>query len=131
MSTHTARFLISLAVLLLALFLAQPAAAFRCGTKLVKEGMHEQQVVAICGEPTAIRHLGYALRSYHPRVRRRPLPGLTEYYYPGFGVFAQEVLITEYIYNFGPRKKMQRLLFEAGFLASIEPIGYGYHEKKR
>ena len=129
MVTYNHRFLTGAAIMLLGLLVAEPAEAFRCGTKLVKEGMHEQQVIAICGEPAAIRHLGYALRPYTHRPRRSQ--GLTEYYYPGLGVYAQEVAITEYIYNFGPRKQMRRLVFEGGFLADIEAIGYGYHEKKR
>ncbi|MDH3266056.1 MAG: DUF2845 domain-containing protein [Gammaproteobacteria bacterium] len=113
---------------LLALLFAEPAAALRCGNKLVKEGMHEQQVIAICGEPTSMRHIGYALRSYDLRLRRRAAPGLTEYYFPGYAHLAQEVMITEYVYNFGPRKKMRRLLFEGGILVTVESIGYGYHE---
>lgn len=119
------------AAALLVLLLSEPAAALRCGNKLVKEGMHEQEVIAICGEPTSMRHLGYALRGYDLRLRRRVSPGLTEYYYPGYGYLAQEVMITEYVYNFGPRKKMRRLLFEGGMLVTIESIGYGYHEKQR
>jgi hypothetical protein len=39
------------AVLLLA---TDPAFAFRCGSKLVRDGMHEQQVIAACGEPTSV-----------------------------------------------------------------------------
>ena len=130
MMTCNYKLLSAAALLLVGLLAAEPAAAFRCGTKLVKEGMHEQQVIAICGEPTSIRHLGYALRPYDHRLRRRHSQGLTEYYYPGLGVYAQEVAITEYVYNFGPRRQMQRLVFEGGFLADIEAIGYGYHEKK-
>ena len=114
----------------LALLLAEPAAAFRCGNKLVKDGMHEQQVIAVCGEPDSIRHLGYALRSYSPPVRRRLGPGFTEYRYPGYGVYTQEVLITEFVYNFGPRRKMRRLLFEGGILVTIEDLGYGYRKKR-
>ena len=119
------------ALLLLALLFPDPAAALRCGNKLVKDGMHEQQVVAICGEPTSIRHLGYALRSFDFRIHRRVGPGVNVHRYPGYGVFTQEVMITEYIYNFGPRRKMRRLLFEGGLLVEIEDIGYGYHERKR
>ena len=123
----------SIALLLLVslgLLFAEPAAAFRCGNKLVKDGMHEQQVIAVCGEPDSIRHLGYALRSYSPPVRRRLGPGFTEYRYPGYGVYTQEVMITEFIYNFGPRRKMRRLLFEGGILVTIEDIGYGYRKKR-
>ena len=123
----------SICLLLLAslVFLfAEPAEAFRCGQKLVKDGMHEQQVIAICGEPDSVRHLGYALRSYSPPLRRRLGPGFTEYRYPGYGVYTQEVMITEFVYNFGPRRKMRRLLFEGGILVTIEDIGYGYIKKR-
>ena len=119
--------LITLPLLLL---MAEPAEALRCGNKLVKDDMHEQQVIAICGEPDSVRHLGYALRSYSPPIRRRLGPGFTQYRYPGYGVYTQEVAITEFIYNFGPRRKMRRLLFEGGLLVSIEDIGYGYHKKR-
>jgi len=119
-------------LLIVPLFLlfAEPAAALRCGNKLVKEGMHEQQVIAICGEPDSIRHLGYALRSYFPPASRRLGPGFTEYRYPGYGVYSQEVIITEFVYNFGPRRKMRRLLFEGSILVTIEDIGYGYHKSR-
>lgn len=131
MNIRIARPMIIAATLLFALFFAEPAAAFRCGTKLVQEGMHEIQVIAVCGEPTTMRHLGYALRSYDLRVRRRLSPGWTEYRSGGYGFYSQEVMITEYVYNFGPRKKMRRLIFEGGILVTIEQIGYGYHEKRR
>ena len=114
--------------LVVALLAAEPAAALRCGSKLVKDGMHEVQVVAVCGEPTTRRHLGYALRSYDYRLRQNVGPGWTEYHSPGYGLLALEVIITEYVYNFGPRKFMRRLIFEGGVLVSIETIGYGYRE---
>ena len=114
--------------LVVALLAAEPAAAFRCGSKLVKDGMHEVQVVAVCGEPTTRRHLGYALRSYDYRFRQNTGPGWTEYHSPGYGLLVQEVIITEYVYNFGPRRLMRRLIFEGGVLVTIETIGYGYRE---
>lgn len=130
MKTGFGKIIVPLLFVPLLLLLAEPAAAFRCGTKLVMEGMHEQQVLAVCGEPDSIRHLGYALRSYSPPVRRRLAPGFTEYRYPGYGVYMQEVMITEYVYNFGPRRKMRRLIFEGSILVRIEDIGYGYHKKR-
>ena len=123
----TAFVLLALPLLLL---MSEPAAAFRCGNKLVKDGMHEQQVIAICGEPDSARNLGYALRAYSPPLRRRLGRGLTVYRYPGYGVYTQEVMITEFVYNFGPRRKMRRLLFEGGILVTIEDIGYGYLKKR-
>ena len=118
------------AALIAALFLlaADPALAFRCGTKLVRDGMHEQQVIAACGEPSSVRHLGHTIRAYDYRYRMR-VGGLTYYRTPGVGHFATEVAITEFIYNFGPRKLMRRLIFEGSVLVEIETIGYGYIEK--
>lgn len=113
------------AILLLA---ADPALAFRCGGKLVRDGMHEQQVIAACGEPTSVRHLGRTVRAYDYRFRLRN-PGHIYYRTPGVGHFATEVIVTEFVYNFGPRKLMRRLIFEGSVLVEIETIGYGYIEK--
>jgi hypothetical protein len=111
-----------------ALLIAEPAEAFRCGNKLIKDGMHEAQVVAKCGQPTTVRDLGVAVRGYDYVYGRHLGPGWTEYTRPGLGGFVQEVVITEYVYNFGPRKLMRRLLFEGGVLVTIETLGYGYRE---
>ncbi len=118
----------AVACLLLALLATVPAHAFRCGNKLVREDMHEQQVRRACGEPTTVRHLGTAVRSVEIPTRRRLIPGVSTERYGYYGYYTQEVVITEYVYNFGPRKFMRRLLFEGGVLVSIEKIGYGYIE---
>jgi hypothetical protein len=115
--------------LIVVLFASTDAHAFRCGSKIVRDGMHEQQVVAICGEPTTRRVLGRALRGYDLPIVSEPLPGFTGRRYPGYGSYLQEVVITEYVYNFGPRKLMQKLIFEGGVLVEIDTIGYGYREK--
>ncbi len=128
---HNYRKSISLfAALLLSLLLAEPAAAFRCGNKLVIDGMHEQQVIAACGAPTTRRSLGYALRSFDLGTRHVS-PGWRGSYYPGYGYLTEEVMVTEYVYIFGPRKLMRRLIFEGGILVTIETIGYGYNERNR
>lgn len=106
------------------------AHALRCGRNLVKTDMHEAEVIKVCGEPTTARHLGYAVRGTYVPVRRHVGPGLSVERYPGYGHYAQEVMLTEYVYNFGPRKLMRRLLFEGGILVRIETLGYGYREKK-
>ena len=54
----TRKLLAPMIILIVALLAAEPAAAFRCGSKLVMDGMHEVQVVAICGQPTTYRNLG-------------------------------------------------------------------------
>lgn len=115
---------VSVAVLLM--LLATPAQAFRCGNKLVREDMHEQQVLVACGEPTTVRYLGTAVRNVHIPTRRTLVHGVSSERYGRYGYYTEEVVITEYVYNFGPRKFMRRLLFEGGVLVSIEKIGYGY-----
>ncbi len=104
------------------------AEALRCGNKIVRDGMHEVQVIAICGEPTTRRDIGRTLRGREiyaiPRGGGYPVD---RYVNPGVPT---EVVVTEYIYNFGPRKLMRRLIFEGGVLINIESIGYGYIEKK-
>jgi hypothetical protein len=105
------------------------AFGFRCGRKIVTENMHEAQVLKACGNPTTSRHIGYATRGTYIPVRRSTLPGVTVERFPGYGHYTEEVELTEYVYNFGPRKLMRRLLFEGGVLVKIETIGYGYREK--
>lgn len=116
---------VALAVLLL---VPEAAHAFRCKNKLVRDGMHEQEVIAICGEPVTRRHLGVAVRGY-PYAWSTVGPGTAQRYSTAYGVLSEEVLITEYVYNFGPRKLMRRLVFEGGVLVDIESLGYGYTEK--
>lgn len=116
--------LLSCAALLVA---SDPAHALRCGSKLVLDGMLEQEVIELCGEPTTVRHLGYVVRSFHP-LSRRHLSG-TEIYRYGHSYY-QEVPVTVFVYNFGPRKLMRRLRFEGGMLTDIETLGYGYLEDK-
>ncbi len=129
MFRHTGKIIRYLAVLVPVLLFSQQALAFRCGSKLVVDGIHEQKVREICGEPVSIRHLGYAIRPYDMSSRHKSWSGLSVDRYPRYGHFNHEVLITEYVYNFGPRKLMRRLVFEDGILVTIETLGYGYREE--
>ena len=114
-------------LLVFVLLLPETAAAFRCGTKLVKDGMHEVEVIAICGDPTTVRRLGYAIRSVDIRDRRYSSAGWT-FSRGGYYSYPAEVLVTEYVYNLGPRKFMRRVVFEDGFVVAIEKLGRGYRE---
>lgn len=119
----------TLALLLACVFMlaSHPAQALRCGTRLVKDGMQESRVIELCGEPVSRHHLGYVLRPY---ILKRPAGILgthsTRHMYSGFH---QELLVTELVFNFGPRKLMRILRFEGGQLTSIRTAGYGYWEK--
>ncbi len=106
------------------------ALAFRCGRKLVTENMHEAQVIRACGAPTTSRNLGFTTRNTFVPIKRNSGYGISTEHYPGYGQFEERVVLTEYVYNFGPRKFMRRLVFEGGVLVTIETIGYGYRETK-
>ncbi len=114
---------------IVALLAAEAAEAFRCKNRIIRDGMHEQQVIALCGEPATRRHLGYATRGVSYGHRRDYPGGYSRRYYPGRSTLIEEVVLTEYVYNFGPRKFMRRLVFEGGVLTTIESIGYGYTEE--
>jgi len=124
---HTGKTYSTAVLLIVALLMTNSAHAFRCKSKIIRDGMHEQQVIAACGKPTTMRHLGYAVRGYNIEYRRSFPGGInTGRSFPGYGNLQQQVIITEYVYNFGPRKFIRRLIFEGGVLVTIESLGYGY-----
>lgn len=115
----------AITMLLVLLLSSSPAHALRCGNKLVKDGMHEVHVRAICGEPVATLSLGFVLRYYDPYSDRHGLSYYTRYY--GYGA-RRELPVTEMLFNFGPHKLMRRIRFEGGRVTSIETAGYGFHK---
>jgi hypothetical protein len=131
MQKHVGKIIRCLVVLASFLLFSQQAMAFRCGSKLVIDGMLEQTVRHICGEPVSVRHLGYVVRPYFISSRRQTLGGLSVDRNQRYRHLNQEVLVTEYVYNFGPRKLMRRLVFEGGILVTIETLSYGYLEEKQ
>ena len=122
----TGKISISLVLACMAFLASDPAHALRCGSRLVKDGMHESEVKAICGQPVSERSLGYVLRSHFDQTH-----GLTTTRYYGHSGYYREVLVTELVFNFGPRKLMRKMRFEDGILRSVETIGYGYREKRK
>jgi len=92
MKLRIQKFIVIGSVFAATLLLSEPAAAFRCGSKLVKDGMHELEVVKICGQPTSVRHLGYAIRSVDIRAHRPTVPGWTISRSPGYHSYPAEVM---------------------------------------
>lgn len=110
------------------LLLAGDAFALRCGNKIVRDGMHEAEVIAICGEPLTRRDIGRTFKNPDVNVREAgPLYPTNRVTIPGF--LSTEVVVTEHVYNFGPRRLMRRMIFEGGVLVSIESLGYGFIKK--
>lgn len=94
---------------------ASPAYALRCGTYVIRVGDYKFDVLEKCGRPdyTDRRYAVAGVRLHHPK---RTLD-IEEF---------EEVLVEEWIYNFGPRRFKQYLLFENGVLKEIRDLGYGY-----
>lgn len=111
------------------LLVSDAAWALRCGSRLVVEGMHELQVVAICGDPVSTRQLGHVLRPY---IIKQPVGisvahGMRHTY----GGYHQELDVKEMLFNFGPHKLMRLIRFEGGRLTEIRTAGYGYNEQSK
>lgn len=116
------------AALIILLLMSDSACALRCGSRLVKEGMVESQVIELCGQPESIRRLGNVLRPYIVKIPA----GKTGHHSTRrvYGGYHQELAVTEMLFNFGPHKLMRVIRFEGGRLTGIETAGYGYRKKK-
>lgn len=99
-----------------------PAAALRCGSELVVEGQSKFEVLQRCGAPAYTdEHTEYRAGGTNPTIPRS-LDSLEQTYpFP----MARDVLIEQWVYNFGPTQLMPTLTFENGRLIKIEMLGYG------
>lgn len=123
-----------LAALLLAGFtvLAEPAHALRCGSKLVKEGMHISHVIAICGEPVYEERRTILRREFVSFPRSRRIHDHDDHHrVRGVGPIIREISVTELTFNFGPRRLMRLLRFENGKLTDVVKLRHGYRTPKR
>lgn len=114
------------AALLLAT-LADPAWALRCGSRIIKEGMPEAEVIDLCGEPASVQRMGFVLR---PFIIKRPA-GKPGHHSTGrfYGGYHEELEVVEMLFNFGPHRLMRLIRFEGGKVSYMETAGYGYREK--
>jgi hypothetical protein len=118
------KWVLPLAAALLAVFLASPAWAFWCGTRLVHIGDTRFDVQAKCGAPDWTEtYVEQRLQTFS-----FPIP-------PGsgkdrLGRFSQSLLVPSFIeewyYNLGPRQFVRILVFENSRLIYIKTAEYGY-----
>jgi hypothetical protein len=99
----------TLFLLLLALSSTAYADAFRCGSKLIREGSTRSEVVAKCGEPTEVERR---------TILREPTIWIGGRLYRN-GVGLAEIPIELWVYNLGPSKLMRRIRFEDGVVVEI------------
>jgi len=107
--------------------LSEDASAFHCGNRIVGEGMTDEAVIRLCGEPLWTRHVGFVLRPYIVKVPAGEFGsrGLKRVY----GGYHEEIAVTEMLFNFGPRRLMRLVRFEGGRVTYVETAGYGHREK--
>lgn len=108
---------------LCALLAAPSAWAFRCNSFVIDAGMAKPEVLRKCGRPN-LQEQRIDRRILRVQVPAAPSSGLP----PGSTVELErerQVLIEEWVYNFGPQQFMQQLVFEDGRLVSVKDLGYG------
>lgn len=118
-----------------ALLAAEPALAFRCKGKIVREGDPQAKVLHYCGEPVTAQQR-YVWRSGVPTGwtgRRLALEtdGARIEHREELLVHDRsvvEVLVEEWTYNLGPHKLMRVVRFENGVVVDVATRGYGYHD---
>jgi hypothetical protein len=115
---------------LVALALAPEAHAFRCGNKLISEGMHVTKVIALCGEPDYEQERVVLRRNvFIGKTTRAPDSGVIRRHIYGWGTPPLvEVEIRELTWNLGPNKFMRRVRFEDGIVTEVETLERGYVE---
>jgi hypothetical protein len=104
----------ALAVAGFACLFSVPAHALRCEHKLISVGDHASKLLRYCGEPDSVRSR---------RARRALVGNIGRTLFPAF---AEDLLIEEWTYNFGPNKLMRIVRLENGIVADIERLGYGF-----
>ncbi|MEJ2602130.1 MAG: DUF2845 domain-containing protein [Gammaproteobacteria bacterium] len=129
-STGTFRTPVLALCMLLVCALGTEAHAFRCGNKLVSEGMHVTKVIAICGEPDyEQRRVVLRQHVYIGRTTRDPESDAILRHIYGWGTPPLvEVEIRELTWNLGPNRFMRRVRFEDGIVTEIETLERGYVE---
>jgi hypothetical protein len=98
------------------------ANGMRCENRLVQPGDSQYEVKSVCGPPDDIQQRSEARRVQ--RAVQRPCPN-------GRGLCSVvvddvvEVVVDEWVYDFGPQRFLQYLTFESGKLVSVRSGPYG------
>ncbi len=122
----------TLAAIITSLLLADPALAFRCGNRLVREGDLQAKVRQFCGEPAASTRTVLYRHEFSAPWRALHLSNADTRLSAGTGRRHQhltvEILVEEWTYNFGPHRLLRVVRFEDGAVATTRHEGYGWQE---
>lgn len=110
----------------------------RCGNKIVSKGDVQAKVIRYCGEPATVQTRFAERGGYLPWYRYRSNrisadqnSGRFESHRsdPAYGrYYRTEVVIEDWVYNFGPHKLMRQVTFENGVVRKVTTLGRGYRE---
>ena len=116
-----------LLLLSLCFLFSHPVFALRCGQSLVDVGSYREDVIEKCGEPESIdTHI--EVRGVNNRLGGRTRPSPRNSIHFGQQYWTEiEVVVEEWIYDFGPRRFRYYLRFENGRLAEMKSLGKGHY----
>jgi len=126
-STHLAA-----ALMASGLLLPLDVLAMRCGNHLISKGDTQAKVLKYCGDPVQMhQHLGLRSGVYLNRDRNmenNPATSLnySRGHYINYG--HREVVVEDWVFNFGPNKFMRRVTFEDGIVEKVVKLDYGYRD---
>ena len=116
-------------LLTISLLFSAPLLALRCGHDLVQPGDYKVDVLDRCGDPDSVQ-------SHYETRASQNYADVKQYYFNNRGRFPNnslnygqsyyrdvEVLVEEWIYNFGSSRLRKLLRFENGKLVEIESLG--------
>jgi hypothetical protein len=128
----TSNFRLLLAAGIACLVLPLDAMAMRCGNHLISKGDTQAKVLKYCGQPSQTKgHLGLRSGIYrNSSARQGGDPEKDLLYSRGHFIpyGRREVLVEDWVFNFGPNKLMRQVTFENGIVENVVEIGYGYRE---
>jgi len=89
------------------LLAVRPALGFRCDGELIDKGDSREEVRKACGEPTCMRRPQKVLRQKG-------------------GIFWPLAVDEEWVYNYGPERFVEIILFYQGKVVDSDNAGYGW-----
>lgn len=120
------------AVIASCLLLPLEAMAMRCGNRLINKGDTQAKVLKYCGQPAQTKgRLGLRSGVYlNSSARQGGDPEKDLLYSRGHFIpyGRREVLVEDWVFNFGPNKLMRQVTFENGVVENVKELGYGYRE---
>ena len=123
------------AVMILSL-VSMPASALRCGNRLVQVGDHQSKVMKLCGTPSwsservVIHSVAEGVQSRSAQTYEEGSHHVSDVILSASSRTAysrsqhadREILIEEWVYEFGRNRIDQKITFEQGYIVEIENL---------